>query len=267
MGTKTARKTKLKTIGVMGGMGPEATAYFFGLIARHTRVSRDQDHIPVVVWSLPQVPDRTEAILGGGPSPLPFLLRGVRALRRAGADFAVIPCVTAHYFHPALAARSPLPVVNLLEETVREVRGRHPGIKRVGLIATTGTVRSRIFHDAFEAAGLEVLVPDASAQKRIMSAIYGRMGIKAGVTAGDPGETVQGVAAGLVRAGAQAIVAGCTEVPLVLEDADLPVPLIEPMRIGALACIRRAGGKARQTATGKKRTGSGGADHRPGPAA
>ena len=127
MGTKAARKTKLKTIGVLGGMGPEATAYFFGLIARNTRVSRDQDHIPVVVCSLPQVPDRTEAILHGGPSPLPLLIRGVEALRRAGADFAVMPCVTAHYFHAALAARSPLPVVNLLDETVSEVGGVIPG--------------------------------------------------------------------------------------------------------------------------------------------
>lgn len=262
MGTKAARKTKLKTIGVLGGMGPEATAYFFGLIARNTRASRDQDHIPVVVCSLPQVPDRTMAILGGGPSPLPLLIRGVEALRRAGADFAVMPCVTAHYFHPALAARSPLPVVNLLDETVSEVRGRHPGINRIGLIATTGTVRSRIFHDALGAASIDVLVPDARAQSKIMSAIYGRRGIKAGVTAGTPRDTILGVAAGLVRRGAQGIVAGCTEIPLVLGDEDIPVPLIEPMRIGALACIRRAGGKTRRSASRKTRPRQGGADRR-----
>jgi aspartate racemase len=245
---------KLKTIGILGGMGPEATAYFFSLIVRNTRVSRDQDHIPVVVCSLPQVPDRTEAILHGGPSPLPFFIRGVKTLRAAGADFAVIPCVTAHYFYPALAARSPLPVVNLLEETVREVRGRHPVMKRIGLIATTGTVRSRIFHDAFEAAGIEVLVPDAHAQARVMNAIYGRKGIKAGVTAGAPRKAILGVAADLIRGGAQGIVAGCTEVPLALGNDDLAVPLIEPMRIGVLACIRRAGGKARQSASRKRRT-------------
>jgi aspartate racemase len=267
MGMKAARKTKLKTIGVLGGMGPEATAYFFGLVTRNTRVSRDQDHIPVVVCSLPQVPDRTEAILRGGPSPLPFLLRGVEALRRAGADFAVMPCITAHYFYPALAARSPLPVVNLLDETVSEVRGRHPGIKRIGLIATAGTVRSRVFHDAFEAAGIEVLVPDARAQKRIMSAIYGRRGIKAGATAGTPRNAILDVAAGLVRRGAGGIVAGCTEIPLVLGDEDLPVPLIEPMRIGALACIRRAGGEARRSVSRKTRPRPGGAGRRVRPAA
>jgi aspartate racemase len=258
---------KLKTIGVLGGMGPEATASFFDLLVKSTRAARDQDHVPVIVCSLPQIPDRTEAILRGGPSPLPFLIRGVKTLRAAGADFAVIPCVTAHYFTPTLAARSSLPVVNLLEETVREVRGRHPGMKRIGLIATLGTVRSRIFHDAFEAAGIEVLVPEARAQARVMNAIYGRKGIKAGVTVGAPRKAILGVAAGLVRRGAQAIVAGCTEVPLVLGDKDLPVPLIEPMRIGALACIRRAGGKARQSASRKSRIRPGRADRRRRPAA
>jgi aspartate racemase len=267
MGTKAARKTKLKTIGILGGMGPEATAYFFGLIIKNTRAAKDQDHVPVIMYSLPTIPDRTAAILRGGPSPLPVLVRGLEALRRAGADFAVIPCVSAHYFYAALAPRSPLPVVNLLEETVREVGGRHPGIKRIGLIATTGTVRSRLFHDAFEAAGIEVLVPDGRAQERVMKAIYGKAGVKAGVTAGAPRKAILRVAEDLIRGGAQGIVAGCTEVPLVLGEEDLPVPLIEPMRIGALACIRRAGGEARQSASWKRRSRSGGADPRPRPAA
>jgi len=258
---------KLKTIGILGGMGPEATAYFFDLIIKNTRAAKDQDHVPIIVVNLPAIPDRTAAILRGGPSPLPLLVRGIKALHQAGADFAVIPCISAHYFYPALAARSPLPIVNLLDETLREVRGRHPGMKRIGLIATTGTVRSRIFHDALEAAGIEVLVPDGRAQERVMTAIYGKAGVKAGVTAGPPRKAILGVAEDLIRGGARGIVAGCTEVPLVLRDKDLPVPLIEPMRIGALACIRRAGGKAHQSVSWKGRTRSGGADPRPRPPA
>jgi aspartate racemase len=226
-------------------MGPEATALFFELIVKNTLAATDQDHLPVIVCSLPEVPDRTEAVLRGGPSPVPVLARGLKTLARAGADFAVMPCVTAHFFYPALAARSRIPVVHLLEETVADVRRRYPRTKRVGLIASAGTVGSRIVHDAFEAAGIEVLAPTKSGQRRVTEAIYGRKGIKTGFTTGQPRKAVLKVAADLIRAGAQAVVAGCTEIPLVLEEKDLPVPLIDPMRIGALACIRRAGGKTR----------------------
>ncbi len=234
-----------KTIGVLGGMGPEATAAFLDLIVRNTRARRDQEHVPVVVCSLPQVPDRTEAILHGGPSPLPFLRRGLETLRRAGADFAVMPCLSAHHFYPALAARSPIPLVHLVEETFAEVRKLRPRVRKVGLIATSGTVAARIFHDVFEPAGIEALVPDARAQRRVMEAIYGPAGIKAGAPPARPRRSLRAVADGLIRRGAQVIVAGCTEVPLVLRPRDVAVPLVNPMRIGARACVRRAGAKLR----------------------
>jgi len=240
------RPKKLRTIGILGGMGPEATGAFFDLIVRNTLVRRDQDHVPVMIYSLPQVPDRTEAILHGGPSPLPRLRRGLVILHRAGADFAVVPCLSAHHFLPALAARSPLPLISLTEETVAEVKKRRPRLTRIGLLATTGTIRSRLFHDALEASGIEVLCPGPRDQRRVMNAIYGRSGIKAGASPDRSRRTLRSVAAGLVRHGAQAVIAGCTEVPLVLERGDLAVPLIDPMRAGALACIRRAGGRIRQ---------------------
>jgi len=240
------RPKKLKTIGILGGMGPEATAHFLGLIVKNTLAAKDQDHVPVIVSNIPQIPDRTEAILRGGPSPLPLLVRGVKILAEAGVDFAVIPCVSAHFFHSDLAARSPIPVVNLLEETVREVRKKHPRMKKIGLIATTGTVRSGIVHGVFGPAGIEVLTPDARGQRRVMTAIYGKNGIKAGVTAGPARKVIREVAAALVGRGVQGVLAGCTEVPLVLGEEDLAVPLIDPMRIGALACIRKAGGRARK---------------------
>jgi len=238
-------RKKPKTIGVLGGMGPEATAAFLDLIVKNTRARRDQEHVPVVVCSLPQVPDRTEAILHGGPSPVPLLRRGLETLHRAGAGFAVMPCLSAHYFHPALAARSPLPLLDLPQETAAEVRKLGPRVRKVGLIATGGTVVSRIFHDVFEPAGIEVLVPDARVQRLVMEAIYGPAGIKAGAPPARPRRILRSVADGLVRRGAQAVVAGCTEVPLVLRPRDVAVPLIDPMRIGARACVRRAGGRLR----------------------
>jgi aspartate racemase len=236
---------KLKTIGILGGMGPEAGAYLLERIIRETAAGRDQDHPPIILYSLPQVPDRTEAILHGGPSPVPALRRGLRALDRAGVDFAVMSCISAHYFYAQAARRSPLPVLNLIDETVAAVKKMRPVPKTIGLIATSGTVRSGIVTKAFQGAGISVIAPSARGQARVMTAIYGPKGVKAGFTEGPARTIVLGIAAGLVRRGAQAILAGCTEIPLVLRASDLPVPLIEPMAIGARAAIRRAGARLR----------------------
>ena len=189
-------RKKLKTIGVLGGMGPEAGAYFLERIVRETAAERDQDHPPVIVYSLPQVPDRTEAILHGGPSPVPSLLRGLRTLERAGADFAVMSCISAHFFYPRIAPRSPLPLLSLIDETLVAIKEMKPAPKAIGLIATTGTVRSGIVARAFEAAGVEIIVPAARDQKRVMAAIYGKKGIKAGFTEGQARETLLEIAGG-----------------------------------------------------------------------
>lgn len=239
-------RRKLKTVGVLGGMGPEASAYFFGQLIRATAAASDQDHVPVIVYSLPQIPDRTGAIVHGGPSPVPSFLRGLHALRRAGADFAVMSCISAHYFYPRLAPRSPLPLLDLLEETLAAVKRSKPVPKTIGLLATTGTVRSGIVAAVFAPAGIEVIVPSARDQKRVMAAIYGKKGIKAGFTEGRPREILLETAVELVRRGAGAVMAGCTEVPLVLGGKDLPVPFIEPMAIGARAAVKRAGGRIRK---------------------
>jgi len=242
---KKKRARPGRTIGVLGGMGPEATGYFFNLIVQNTRAARDQDHVPAVIYSLPHIPDRTDAIVRGGPSPVPALLKGIETLARAGADFVVIPCITAHHFFPELEARSPLPLVDLVAETVGEVRRRHPRLNKLGLLASTGTVRSRLIHRAFAAEGVEVLVPGPRSQEELMAVIYGQKGARTGAAADASRRTVLSAVAGLVRRGAQAIVAGCTEIPLVLRAEDLAVPLIEPMLLAARACIRKAGGKLR----------------------
>lgn len=236
---------KRKTLGILGGMGPEATAYFFELIIRLTAADEDQGHVPVIIRSDPRVPDRTKSILEGGPSPLLSLIEGARALMAAGADFAVMPCVTAHFFLPELAARVKIPFVSLLDESLEFLRKEHPGVRKVGLVATTGAVRSGIVRDAFAPAGVEVLIPSEADQARIMEAIYGPKGIKAGFTAGSPRRAALGVARRLVREGAQAVMAGCTEIPLVLRAEDFDVPFVEPMLVGARACVLRAGFRLR----------------------
>ena len=234
-----------KTIGVLGGMGPEATAHFFSLIIRHTAAAKDQDHVPVLIYNLPQIPERTPAILGRGPSPVPLLRKGVLTLARAGVDFIVIPCVSAHAFLADVRRSSPVPVLSLVEEALAGAKKMNPSLKRVGLLASTGTVQSGLFARPFAAAGIETIAPTQKEQARVMDAVFGRGGVKAGLTEGRPRKLVLDIAGRLIRRGAEAIIAGCTEIPLVLRDEDIPVPLIEPMRAAARAAIARAGFRLR----------------------
>jgi aspartate racemase len=222
-------------------MGPEATAHFFSLIIKHTAAARDQEHVPVLIYNLPQIPDRTAAILGRGPSPVPLLRKGVRTLAGAGAGFIVIPCVSAHAFLDDVRKASPVPVLSLPEEALVHARKKTPGLKRAGLLAATGTVRSGIFAKTFAKAGIEIIAPKDKEQARVMEAVFGKRGIKAGFTKGRPRELVLEIACRLIKRGAEAIIAGCTEIPLVLSDDDISVPLIDPMRAAARAAIVKAG--------------------------
>jgi aspartate racemase len=230
-----------KTIGVLGGMGPEATAYFFRLLIASTTATRDQDHVPVLIWSDPRIPPRSDAILLDGPSPLPALLQGLALLEKGGAGLVVMPCLTAHHYIRELTAAAGVPFVDLIEESLRFVRARIPELRRVGLLASSGTVQAGLFRKPFEKRGIEVLAPAPQGQESVMAAI---LEIKAGRIAGRPRAAIGGAARTLIARGAEAVIAGCTEVPLALTAGDIEVPLIEPMSVGARVCIRKAGGRA-----------------------
>jgi len=235
-----------KSIGILGGMGPEATVYMFNLLIKKTEVKKDQDHIRVIILSDPGVPPRTDAILGKGPSPVPYLVKGVKTLKGAGADFIIMPCVTAHYFIPEVKEQVDFKLVSLVEESVKWAKLKVAGLKKAGIVASTGTLKSRLFDEAFGRAGIELIAPEGKAQKQVMEAIFGEGGIKTGYTEGRPREIILRYVRKLIERGAEAVIAGCTEVPLVLRDEDISVPLIEPMRITAEAGIEAAGFKTRQ---------------------
>ncbi len=233
-----------KTIGILGGMGPEATIDLFTKIVKGTRAKKDQDHLRIIIENNPKIPDRTLAIQGRGPSPLPQLIRSAKILEKAGADFIVIPCVTVHHFFESFKGKIKIPILHIIEETVRYVERKLKRIKRIGLLATSGTVESGIFQKAFSHHHVELILPDQESQKKlIMEAIYGREGIKAIGPSERSKALLLRASHRLVRNGAQAILAGCTEIPLVLKDGDLPVPVIDPLSILAESAIKRAGGR------------------------
>lgn len=228
-----------KVVGILGGMGPEATVDLFGKIVAATPVQTEQDHLRIIVDNNPKMPSRLDFILRGGPSPAPAMQETARNLERAGARLIVIGANTAHHFYPEVQAAVGVPVVHMIEETARVTAERWPSVKQIGLLATTGTVTTRMYHEAFARLGITVIAPGSEDQNRVMEAIHS---FKEGGEAAGPRKVLLDVAERLVRAGAQAVLMGCTEVPVILKSARLAVPLIDANELVAEVVVKRARG-------------------------
>lgn len=231
-----------KIIGIVGGMGPEATADLFMKIIRATPAARDQDHIRVFMDSNTDIPDRTRAIQGTGPSPVPQLRETVAKLKEAGAQILVMPCNTAHMYYGDIAGDSDVEFLHMMQSTVDYIRREHPQARRIGLLATSGTVESGLYHKVLDATGLETLIPEPEQQARVMEAIYAPWGIKAGQYDRSR-EYLAEAGRSLIARGADVVIMGCTEIPLALHDGDIEVPLIDATEVLALTAVRCALGK------------------------
>lgn len=216
------------TVGVLGGLGPEATVDFFAKVLRSTPARTDQEHLHLLIDNDPSVPDRNDAVAGRGPSPGPQLARMARGLEEAGADFLVMVCNAAHAFQDAIVAAVDIPFVSIIEETAAATLALRPEARRVGVLAAEGALDAGLYRRAFARLGVEAVEPVGADRERFMELMYA-------VKAGDKGAAVQrgmlGLAGALARAGAEALVAGCTEVPLVLTQqglagAGLALPLV-----------------------------------------
>ena len=233
-----------KVIGILGGMGPEATMDCFDKIIKNTPAAKDQDHLRVVIDSNPNVPDRTAAIIGDGQSPVPAMVAGCHALQRAGADFIIIPCVSAHVFLADVRQQIELPVLSIFDAVAEAVTRDFPEIKVAGLLGTTGTVSGGLFQERLAQEDITTLVPDKEMQSRVMEAIYDIKNAHAARTRSEV--TTDLIAAGesLISRkpeGAQGIIAGCTEVPLALKQKHLSIPYFDAVTILARAAIIKAG--------------------------
>lgn len=227
---------KKKTIGIIGGMGPLATADLFEKIILHTRASRDQDHLRVFLDSNTNIPDRTAAILHGGADPAPELAASARGLERQGAELLLMPCNTAHHFYDAVQASVSVPVLHMIRLTARALEER--GVRTAGLLATDGTVQTGIYQQCFADTGIRLLVPDPAGQQDIMGMIY--QGVKAGRRDYDASAARRTMEALLDR-GAETLILGCTELPLAVRLYGIGLPATDPTLELALAAIRQAG--------------------------
>ncbi len=239
-------RRRARKIGVLGGVGPAATVDFTDKVVRNTPAKCDQDHVKIVVEMNPQIPDRTAHLIGTGTDPCVEIFATCRQLELDAADFIAIPCNTAHAYIACVQPYLGIPVVNMLAETVAYIMKHHPQRRRVGLLGTSGTIASRVYHGFVEAAGLELLVPDEAHQALVMRAIYGERGVKAGFTNGQCRDDLMRALEHIVNQGAEIVLLGCTELPLIQAmDEDYPVGarrivLLDPTTILARRCVALA---------------------------
>lgn len=227
-------------LGVIGGLGPIATARFMELVIAMTDAQTDQENVDMIVYNFPSIPDRTGYILGSNlKSPLPGLKSVGQALVRQKVSCIAIPCVTAHYFHRELQSAVPVPILNGVAETVRLLKEN--GIRKAGIMATDGTVRSRLIAEELDHAGIVPVIPSEKRQEDVTHLIY--KNVKAGKPADM--ERFRRVQRELTDCGAEVIILGCTELSVIKRDQEVGVGFVDVMEVLARASVLRCGKKLR----------------------
>lgn len=227
-----------KVLGVIGGLGPMATAHFIERMARMTDAPSQQENVDMIVYDFPSIPDRTGYLLGSNlRSPLPGLLWVGRALARQKVDCIAMPCITAHFFYEELEEDIRIPIINAVAETAKHLKEN--GIASAGIMATDGTVISGLFSQALLAADIRPILPSRQRQADVMHLIYDN------IKAGSPPEMERFHAAEeeLRKKGAEAIILGCTELSLLKKEQPIGPGFLDSMEVLArqsvLCCGKR----------------------------
>ncbi|MGI9273053.1 MAG: aspartate/glutamate racemase family protein [Woeseiaceae bacterium] len=222
-----------KIVGVLGGMGPGATVDFMATVVALTPADKDQDHVHMIVDNDPTIPPRQDAILHDGPDPGPAIATMAKRLQNAGADFLVMPCNTAHAFSSYVTGAVDIPLLSIIDVTVAACKA----YASVGLMATEGCLRSNLYQEALTDAGIDSVLPTDTELAEFMRLTFQ---IKSGDRSTETSAAMQSLAAAMSSRGALAIIAGCTEIPLVLDAHMLDVPLISSTDLLAKATVELA---------------------------
>lgn len=227
-----------RILGIIGGMGPEATVDFMDKIIKATPAGDDCDHIHMIVDNNPQVPSRVKAILDSGESPAPVLVEMARQLERYGADFLAMPCNSAHYYYEDIKKSVKIPVLNIIECTRTRILNAIPGIKAIGLLASTAVLVTQLYHRTFEADNIKLLTPPENLQQNLMKVIFA---VKANKIDAELLKETRRIASELIERGAQGLILGCTELSVLARDIrDFSVPAFDPAQILAEEVVRIA---------------------------
>jgi aspartate racemase len=223
-----------KILGVLGGMGPAASARFYTLLTEFTAAEKDSDHMEILLHSLPTIPDRTEFILGRSKSsPLPMMESAVLRLAQNGAQIIALPCNTAEYFYSPLKAICPVPILRAAKESARIAKVR--GVKKLGVLATEGAINAKIYQNQLALLGIDLSVPCKSTQTEITALIYSH------IKKSRPFEStvLERAAYELMSAGCDAAVLGCTELSLAAPENDSF--FIDSLSVLAAKCVLSCG--------------------------
>ncbi|MCD4756359.1 amino acid racemase [bacterium] len=234
----------MKKLGVIGGMGSKATAYFYNLIVDYTEASSDQEHIEAIYLNHASMPDRTAAILSGNDQEVrELLIKDAVLLESLGASHIAIPCNTSHYFWREIQDSVNIPVINMIEEVINYVRSRNGGkIDKVGVLATDGTIKTKLYDEECERNSIEVVYPSEGHQKKVMDVIYS--GVKSGK--GVTGEELKEVVAELKLQGCDVVILGCTELSVLYKDVVDPY-VVDALFVLAKKSIELSGKKFRSS--------------------
>ena len=222
-----------KVLGILGGMGPKATLDFYGRVIELTPAQHDQEHIPTIIHSNTETPNRNESILKGSHDSLPYLVDGVVFLEHGGADVIVIPCNTAHYYIGDLRAGVRIPILSIIEETVLAIQASQSVPDCVGILATDGTKAMNLYGEELKKAGISYIYPKNDFQAKVMQLIDG---VKSGNLV-NSGAVLGKIERHCISAGAQALILGCTELPLAARSCQLQLPVFNPNAILAASTV------------------------------
>lgn len=231
-------------IGVLGGLGPAASVDFYAKVVELSAAAgaaADQDHVRLVIDADPEVPNRNASVAGAGESSAPALVAKALRLKAAGAEVLAMACNAAHAYQSDIEAASGLRLISIVDEAVAAVARHTPAGGGVGVLAAAGTLDSGLYRSALSRQGFSAIEPEGELRERFMALLYR---IKAGDTGEAASSEMAAIAAALIERGARVLVAGCTEVPLVLSSEDVPVPLVDAS-LELAAAVVRAGGVRR----------------------
>lgn len=221
-------------LGVIGGLGPLASAYYYELLTKMCDVRSDQEHLEIIIHSFPQIPDRTGYILNHHKkNPVYDLIRVGKNLEQQKVDYIAIPCITAHYFHEELTNQLSVPIIHLIEEMAAYLKRNH--IKKVGIMATNGTIQSELFQKALTQNNIECLIPSTLLQQDVMHLIYQNVKLDHGIEM----DRFSRVAEELFHQGAEYIILGCTELSIIKKEKHLDKRYLDAMELLAAVALKK----------------------------
>lgn len=229
---------KNKKLGIIGGVGPAASAFFYNRITEHTEASCDQEHLDIVLLSHATLPDRTKAIETGNDHELLQLLEeDLKTLESLGVAHIAIPCNTSHYYYKQMQSCTNVPIINMIQESVKYAVENQTGVKKIGIMATDGTIKTGLYHKECEAFGILPFHPSAERQKDVMSLIYDD------IKSGKPADVTkfERVMDEFAANECDVVLLACTELSVYAETHEVPSFCLDAMDVLTRICIERSG--------------------------